>query len=91
MAGLVVGGNGSGDGRERNACGGRISISGGLGQFTGGGSVVQAHTLGRKTSDCTVRPGSWANNSARAGGMNLIVTTGSGSVACTVTSSRGAM
>ena len=29
MAGLVVGGNGSGDGRERNACGGRISISGG--------------------------------------------------------------
>lgn len=43
MAGLVVGGNGSGDGRERNACGGRISISGGLGQFTGGGSVVQAH------------------------------------------------
>ena len=48
-------------------------------------------TLGRKTSDCTVRPGSWANNSARAGGMNLIVTTGSGSVACTVTSSRGAM
>ena len=43
MAGLVVGGNGSGDGRERNACGGRISISGGLGQFSGGGSVVQAH------------------------------------------------
>jgi hypothetical protein len=43
VAGLVVGGNGSGDGRERNACGGRISISGGLGQFTGGGSVVQAH------------------------------------------------
>ncbi|WP_306580753.1 hypothetical protein [Dokdonella sp.] len=42
-AGLVVGGNGTGDGRERNACGGRISISGGLGQFTGGGSVVQAH------------------------------------------------
>ena len=48
-------------------------------------------TLGRKTSDCTVRPGSWANNSARAGGMNLIVTTGSGSVAYNVTSSRGAM
>lgn len=46
MAGLVVGGKGSGDGRERNACGGRISISGGLGQFTGGGSVVQAHTSG---------------------------------------------
>ena len=43
MAGLVVGSNGSGDGRERNACGGRISISGGLGQLTGGGSVVQAH------------------------------------------------
>lgn len=43
MAGLVVGDNGSGDGRERNACCGRISISGGLGQFTGGGSVVQAH------------------------------------------------
>ena len=43
MAGLVVGGKGSGDGRERNACGGRISISGGLGQLTGGGSVVQAH------------------------------------------------
>ena len=43
MTGLVVGSNGSGDGRERNACGGRISISGGLGQFTGGGSVVQAH------------------------------------------------
>lgn len=43
MAGLVVGGKGSGDSRERNACGGRISISGGLGQFTGGGSVVQAH------------------------------------------------
>ena len=36
-------GNGSGDGRERNACGGRISISGGFGQLTGGGSVVQAH------------------------------------------------
>jgi hypothetical protein len=43
VAGLIVGGNGSGDDRERNACGGRISISGGLGQFTGGGSVVQAH------------------------------------------------
>ena len=43
MTGLVVGSNGSGDGRERNACGGRISISGGLGQLTGGGSVVQAH------------------------------------------------
>ena len=43
VAGLVVGGDGSGDGRELNACGGRISISGGLGQFTGGGSVVQAH------------------------------------------------
>ena len=43
VAGLVVGGNGSGDGRERNACGGRISISGGFGQLTGGGSVVQAH------------------------------------------------
>jgi hypothetical protein len=41
VAGLVVGGNGSGDGRERKACGGRISISGGLGQFTGGCSVVQ--------------------------------------------------
>ena len=26
VASLVVGGNGSGDGRERNACGGRISI-----------------------------------------------------------------
>jgi len=48
-------------------------------------------TLGRKTNDCTVTPGSWANNSARAGGMNLIATTGSGSVALTVTSSRGAM
>ncbi|MBN2691757.1 MAG: hypothetical protein JXR43_07865 [Burkholderiaceae bacterium] len=33
----------SGDGRERNACGGRISISGWLGQLTCGGSVVQAH------------------------------------------------
>ena len=43
VAGLVVGGNGSGDGRECNACGGRISISGGLGQLTGSGSVVQAH------------------------------------------------
>ena len=43
VAGLVVGGKGSGDGRERNACGGRISISGGLGQLTSGGSVVQAH------------------------------------------------
>lgn len=43
MAALVVGGKGSGDGRERNACGGRISISGGLGQLTGGGSLVQAH------------------------------------------------
>ncbi len=31
VAGLVVGGNGSGDGRERNACGGRISISAGSG------------------------------------------------------------
>ncbi len=40
MAGLVVGGNGSGDGRERNACGGRISISGGLGHTTIGSSVV---------------------------------------------------
>src|SRR6218665_881863 len=43
MAGLVVGGEGLGDGRERKACGGRISTSGGLGQFTCGGSVVQAH------------------------------------------------
>ncbi|MDR0478738.1 MAG: LacI family transcriptional regulator [Burkholderiaceae bacterium] len=34
VAGLVVGSNGSGDGRERNAYGGRISISGGLGQIT---------------------------------------------------------
>ena len=52
MAGLVVGGNGSCDGRERNACGGRISISGGLGQLTGGGSVVQAHkaTVDRASS-----------------------------------------
>ena len=52
VAGLVVGGNGSGDGRERNACGGRISISGGLGQLTGGGSVVQAHkaTVDRASS-----------------------------------------
>lgn len=40
VAGLVVGSNGSGDGRERKACGGRISISGGFGQLTGGGSVV---------------------------------------------------
>lgn len=43
VAGLVVGGDGSGDGRERNAGGDRISISGVLGQFTGGGSVVLAH------------------------------------------------
>lgn len=43
VAGLVVGGNGFGDGRERNACGSRIRISGGLGQLTGCGSVVQAH------------------------------------------------
>ncbi len=43
VAGSVVVGDGSGDGRERKACGGRISISGGLGQFTCGGSVVQAH------------------------------------------------
>ena len=52
VAGLVVGGDGFGDGRERNACGGRISISGGLGQFTGGGSVVQAHkaTVDRASS-----------------------------------------
>lgn len=52
MADLVVGDNGSGDGRECNACGGRISISGGLGQFTGGGSVVQAHkaTVDRASS-----------------------------------------
>lgn len=42
VAGLVVGSDGSGDGRERNARGGRISSSGGLG-LTGGGSVVQAH------------------------------------------------
>ena len=48
-------------------------------------------TLGRKINDRTVRPGNSANNSARAGGMNLIATTGSGSVARTVTSSRGAM
>lgn len=52
VAGLVVGGNGLGDGRERNACGGRISISGGLGQLTGCGSVVQAHkaTVDRASS-----------------------------------------
>ena len=43
VAGLVVGGDSSCDGRERNACGGRISISGGFGQITNGGSVVQAH------------------------------------------------
>ena len=43
VAGLVVGGDSGGDGRERKPCGGRISISGGLGQLTGGGSVVQAH------------------------------------------------
>lgn len=43
VTGLVVGGKGSGDGRERNACGGRIRISGGGGQLACGGSVVQAH------------------------------------------------
>ncbi len=32
VAGLVVGSNGSGDGRERNACGGRISVSVGSGK-----------------------------------------------------------
>ena len=42
VAGLVVGDDGGGNGRERKSFGGRISISGGLGQFTGGGSVVQA-------------------------------------------------
>ena len=42
MAGLVVGDDGGGDGRERKSFGGRIRISGGLGQPTGGGSVVQA-------------------------------------------------
>lgn len=48
VAGLVVGGNGSGNGRERNACGGRISISGGLGQLTGGGSVVRRRKRERR-------------------------------------------
>ncbi len=42
MAGLVVGDDGGGNGRERKSFGGRISIAGGLGQLTGGGSVVQA-------------------------------------------------
>ncbi len=42
MAGLVVGNDGGGNGRECKSFGGRISISGGLGQLTGGGSVVQA-------------------------------------------------
>ena len=34
MAGLVVGGKGSGDGRERNSSGGRIRASGGVGNDT---------------------------------------------------------
>lgn len=42
MAGLVIGDDGGGNGRERKSFGGRISISGGLGQLAGGGSVVQA-------------------------------------------------
>ena len=42
MAGLVVGDDGGGNGRERKSFGGRIRISGGCGQLTGGGSVVQA-------------------------------------------------
>ena len=42
MAGLVVGDDSGGNGRERKSFGGRISISGGCGQLTGGGSVVQA-------------------------------------------------
>ena len=42
MAGLVVGDDGGGNGRERKSFGGRISISEGCGQLTGGGSVVQA-------------------------------------------------
>ena len=42
MAGLVVGDDGGGNGRERKSFGGRIRISGGFGQLTGGGSVVQA-------------------------------------------------
>jgi hypothetical protein len=39
---LVVGGDGSGNGRERKTFGGRIRISGGVGQLTCGCSVVQA-------------------------------------------------
>ena len=52
MAGLVVGDDGGGDGRERKSFGGRISISGGLGQFTGGGSVVHGDkaTVGSASS-----------------------------------------
>ena len=40
MAGLVVADDGGSNGRECKSFGGRISISGGLGQFTGGGSVI---------------------------------------------------
>jgi hypothetical protein len=39
----------------------------------------------------TVKAGSSASSSARAGGMNLIETTGNGRLASTTTSSRGAM
>ena len=35
MAGLVVGDDGGGNGRERKSFGGRIRISGGCGQLTG--------------------------------------------------------
>lgn len=48
VAGLVVSGNGSGDSGECKARGERIGISGGLGQFTGGGSIVQVNRPGSR-------------------------------------------
>ena len=46
-------------------------------------------TLGRRMSVLTVRPGSSANTSSRAGGIKAMLATGSGSVASTTTSLGG--
>jgi hypothetical protein len=63
-AGLVVGDDSGGNGRERKSFGGRISISGGLGQLAGGGSVVQADKA-TVDSACQV-PDDWLLQNRRA-------------------------
>ncbi|CAG9261085.1 hypothetical protein BCEP4_2360004 [Burkholderia cepacia] len=50
VTGGVVAGDGCGDGRERNARGGRISASGIAHRHVGGGAVVHAHKPNRNNA-----------------------------------------